>query len=285
MNEKLANYIRQGDHSGYLKERYPAIADYEELVFINEDFHDVDWRKFPSSMNVFKSCNLDDLILPPGQPIKIENCSARGMDISGITAIIHAIESDFSGLKYNEGTVLADSKDASNIPSTFEKCIFDEETKAHFAEQGVVFKDQYLYMKKTVAKALIQDIDGDMLFLQRSYTHPNFPGHLDLPGGEIENGENFQEAIIREVHEQTGICFRNVEITELFQLEHPEVTHILVKIKSNNKNANITLSWEHKSYEWLCLEEVINRGLDSSMDSYYKDVFTYLKNLSLQGLV
>lgn len=141
MNEKLAKYIKQGNYSDYTKERYLVVADYEELVFTNEDFHDVDWRMFPSSMNVFKKCNLDGLILSPGQPIRIEKSSAKGMDISGITAIIHAVESDFTGLKYNAETILADSKDLSNIPSTFEKCMFDIETKKHFEQQGVLFKD------------------------------------------------------------------------------------------------------------------------------------------------
>ena len=141
MNEKLAEYIRQGDYPGYLNERFPEVADYEELIFENEDFHDIDWSKFPSSMNVFRNCNLDGLVLSPGQPIKIENSSARGMDIRVITAIIHAIESDFTGLKYDAETILADSKDPSNIPSTFEKCLFDTETKNHFQNQGAIFKD------------------------------------------------------------------------------------------------------------------------------------------------
>jgi hypothetical protein len=141
MNEKIANYIRQGDYDNYTKERYPEVSDYEELVFSNEDFHEVDWRKFPSSMNTFKHCNLDGLILPPGQPIKIEDCSAKNMDISGITAIIHAVESDFTYLKYDDETVLADNKAPSDIPSTFEKCIFDQKAKSYFEKQGVIFKD------------------------------------------------------------------------------------------------------------------------------------------------
>jgi len=92
-------------------------------------------------MNVFQNCNLDGLILSPGQPIKIENCSAKSMDIRGITAIIHAIGSDFTGLKYDSETILTDSEDPSNIPSTFEKCKFDIETIKHFKKQGVLFKD------------------------------------------------------------------------------------------------------------------------------------------------
>lgn len=141
MNEKIAQHIKNGDYPSYVSDRYPKVADYEELIFNNEDFHDVDWREFPSSMSVFLNCNLDNLILPPGQPIRIENCSAKNMNICGITAIIHAIESDFTGLKYDSETVLADSKDSSDIPSTFEKCSFDQDARDTFLQQGVIFKD------------------------------------------------------------------------------------------------------------------------------------------------
>ena len=141
MNEKLAKYIKAGNYADYVSERYLEVADYEELVFTNEDFSNVDWRKFPSSMNVFINCKLDGLILSSGQPIRIEGCSAKGLDISGVTAIIHASESDFTGMKYNSETMLADSTDPSNIPSTFDKCIFDKETQEYFTMQGVVFKN------------------------------------------------------------------------------------------------------------------------------------------------
>jgi hypothetical protein len=140
MNEKIAQYIKNRDYPSYIKARYAKVADYEELIFENEDFHDVDWRGFSSSMSVFLNCNLDSVVLPPGQPIRIENCSAKNMNIRGITAIIHAKESDFSGLAYDNETVLANSKEPSDIPSTFENCIFDQETKEIFLKQGVVFK-------------------------------------------------------------------------------------------------------------------------------------------------
>ena len=141
MNENIAQSIREGDYPSYIKERFPEVADYEELVFTNQDFHDVDWRKFPSSMNSFINCNLDGLILSPGQPIKIESCSAINIDIRGITAIIHAAGSDFSGLQYDKNTVLANSKDPSDIPSSFCKCKFDFDTMEYFQNQGVIFKD------------------------------------------------------------------------------------------------------------------------------------------------
>ena len=54
-------------------------------------------------------------------------------------------------------------------------------------------------MVKTVSKALIKNKNGKYLLLYRGDTHPNFPGHLDLPGGEVESEETSKTATAREV--------------------------------------------------------------------------------------
>lgn len=61
-------------------------------------------------------------------------------------------------------------------------------------------------MVKAVSKALIKNKNGKYLLLYRGDTHPNFPGHLDLPGGEVESEETSKTATAREIQEETGIC-------------------------------------------------------------------------------
>lgn len=138
IEKKLANHIRNNDRQSYLEERFPAIADYEELVFEKEDFSNTDWRNFPSSMNTFRNCVLDGVILSPGQPIRIENCSAKGLDIRGAGAIIHAVNSDFTGMLFDEETILANKYEPSDIPSSFESCVLDENARNFFSNQGAV---------------------------------------------------------------------------------------------------------------------------------------------------
>lgn len=41
-----------------------------------------------------------------------------------------------------------------------------------------------------------------------------YTGRLDLPGGKIEHGETPNEAVIREINEETGLCVKNVEVIE-----------------------------------------------------------------------
>ena len=103
-------------------------------------------------------------------------------------------------------------------------------------------------MVKTVSKALIKNKNGKYLLLYRGDTHPNFPGHLDLPGGEVESEETSRMATAREVQEETGICIYPNDLKKLFVRQHKNTRHVLFEIIIDKTEADIPikLSWEHK---------------------------------------
>jgi 8-oxo-dGTP diphosphatase len=48
---------------------------------------------------------------------------------------------------------------------------------------------------------VIRDRDGKVLLVKHSYGHLNW----ELPGGGVEAGESVQDAVVREVREETGL--------------------------------------------------------------------------------
>ena len=137
-------------------------------------------------------------------------------------------------------------------------------------------------MVKTVSKALIKNKNGKYLLLYRGDTHPNFPGHLDLPGGEVESEETSRTATTREVQEETGICIYPNDFKKLFVRQHKNTRHILFEIVMDKTEADIPikLSWEHKKYRWMTLSELLDTNIPEDADPYYIDVIDYLKHLS-----
>lgn len=131
-------------------------------------------------------------------------------------------------------------------------------------------------MVKIVAKALIENPDGKLLLLRRGSTHPNFPGHLDLPGGEVEANEALQDAVAREISEEVGLKISPDFLENVLSVERPDVVHVLFRTSIPISSPTIQLSWEHQSYEWLSVDDIVTIGIDDDMDNYYKDVFAYL---------
>jgi len=131
---------------------------------------------------------------------------------------------------------------------------------------------------KIVAKALVKNPQGKLLLLYRGASHPNFPGHLDLPGGEIEKGEEWLDAVVREISEETGVAIKGDRLKKVFEKQYPEVTHVLYVANTDANMTDISLSWEHASYQWFTKKELLEKNMPIGVDRYYLDVINYLKS-------
>ncbi|HUY53134.1 MAG TPA: NUDIX domain-containing protein [Candidatus Dormibacteraeota bacterium] len=133
---------------------------------------------------------------------------------------------------------------------------------------------------KIVAKILIKDKNSKVLVLTRGSTHPNFANHLDFPGGEVEPGEDYMTAIIREIKEEIGIDLLPPNIKLLFDKKiNDNLTHILYSYQLDETEPKLKISWEHSSYEWIDERKLIKHKIPLNVDPYYKNVIDYLNEL------
>jgi ADP-ribose pyrophosphatase YjhB (NUDIX family) len=68
--------------------------------------------------------------------------------------------------------------------------------------------------------------DGCLLVARMTYSPTS--GQYMLPGGVVENGETLEEAVVREVREETGVAARATGVIGLGSLVHQGVTHTYV---------------------------------------------------------
>ena len=139
IEQRIAEAIRQNNMSAYQDTRYPEIQEGEAVVFIDENFEEVDFSKFILGFFKFRNCNLDKSRGLNSQPIIIENCSAKNLDLIGCYAVIEAFNSDFRDMKYDSVTTLGTLKKDGTCSSRFVDCKLDEKTIEHFSAQGVEF--------------------------------------------------------------------------------------------------------------------------------------------------
>ena len=130
---------------------------------------------------------------------------------------------------------------------------------------------------KHVAKALIFDADDNILLLRRSGTHSRFPYDIDLPGGEVEEGEEALEAVVREIFEEAGLGVSPQAVTLAFEQTTDERHHMLFTVRLAESSPEVTISWEHDAHEWVPREEVLLR---EAKDSYMAIIKTYFDSLA-----
>jgi 8-oxo-dGTP diphosphatase len=114
---------------------------------------------------------------------------------------------------------------------------------------------------KIVAKLVVIDPDDTYLLMHRS-NHPTFGEDPDLPGGTLEDGETPLEAMVREVQEEAGITINTKDVREVYSgtdySNHD--THYVLFVTNTALRPEITLSWEHSSYEWLPRNEFLEKA-------------------------
>ena len=109
---------------------------------------------------------------------------------------------------------------------------------------------------------MIRDKKGNVLALDKvndSYTGTTFPG------GHVEQNEIFQESVIREVREETGLTIEGPKLCGLYHWHKSGVHYVIMLYKAEKFNGELTSSEEGRVY-WIPLEELKNKELASGME-------------------
>jgi len=116
-------------------------------------------------------------------------------------------------------------------------------------------------------KALITNSDGYVLLLNAHAFKEN-AAHWDLPGGRIEDKQSPEDALCREIEEETGIT--EVDDIEFFsacisnfELDFDDVGKVGLVLMAYTvhipENSTIVISDEHSEYEWVSRAEAADR--------------------------
>lgn len=104
---------------------------------------------------------------------------------------------------------------------------------------------------------VIEDGQGKVLALDKvggSYRGTTFPG------GHIEKGELFQDSMIREIKEETGLTIYHPELKGVYHWYRGEIHNILFIYKATEYDGELVSSEEGQVY-WISLEELKKRKL------------------------
>jgi 8-oxo-dGTP diphosphatase len=118
--------------------------------------------------------------------------------------------------------------------------------------------------------AVLRNEKGEFLLLRRSENSHSNPGKWDLPGGKLIRGEPLEEAVVREVWEETGISIVPGEIAGYATFELPDKKVIAVVYDGGYLIAEVNLSDEHIEHTWISLDSILE--LDT-LPEHFKEFF------------
>jgi len=103
--------------------------------------------------------------------------------------------------------------------------------------------------------AVIVNNDNKILLLKRGEKAPWMPSKWSLVGGGIEKGETPQQAVEREIEEETGLEVK--KFTKSFTIErHADSIEHIFACRYNGEPTDITLDKENSNYGWYDTSEM-----------------------------
>ena len=105
-------------------------------------------------------------------------------------------------------------------------------------------------------KVLLCSPDGKYLILRRSAASKNNAGKWDFPGGKVDAGERFDEALTREVEEETGLKINLLRLAGSAQSQARDRIIVYLFMEAESAGSSVCLSSEHTEYRWVSTQEL-----------------------------
>ncbi len=95
-----------------------------------------------------------------------------------------------------------------------------------------------------------------------------------FPKGHIEEGENPEEAMIREIKEETGLTISIIKPLPNIEYNYPNGEEISLKmfLVVSVDDTNLKLEFEGDKIEWTSFDKVIERLSHENLREYFKSV-------------
>ena len=119
-------------------------------------------------------------------------------------------------------------------------------------------------IEKVTITNMCMVFDGNKVLVQDK-TDDDYSG-ITFPGGHVEKGESFTDAVIREAFEETGLTISSPQLCGIKDWMEEDGTRYMVLFYKTDKFEGTVTSSEEGEVFWTTLEEMKQKKLAYGMD-------------------
>lgn len=119
-------------------------------------------------------------------------------------------------------------------------------------------------------RGIIKNNDNKVLIVKRHPKSRTDPEMWELPGGKVEKGEHFADALVREIKEETNLDVDVGDFAEAIQNDYAHKRTVQLMMYLENVKGNIKISEEHTDWMWASLEDIKQLEISTSLKKMLK---------------
>jgi len=122
-------------------------------------------------------------------------------------------------------------------------------------------------------KAVILNKEGKFLIIHRTATAPTNPNKWDLPGGDLNFGEDTIKGLIREVKEETGLEIQDIKPFDVeSHIDEKGEFWVTIAYRAKTTSEEVILSFEHDEFRWVAPKEFLKLESSDKLRRFIKNL-------------
>lgn len=114
-------------------------------------------------------------------------------------------------------------------------------------------------------RGIIRNENDEILLVKRHPKSRTDPEKWELPGGKVEKGEFFDEALIREIKEETDLNCKIGDFAEAVQNDYTHKRTVQIMMYLEDVSGSVKISDEHTDWMWADSEKIKELEISTSL--------------------